>query len=490
MRHLKENLLVQFSVASFVVMAVIAVVIAIVLSNKIRSDAVDDLVDEAVGVSTGRLLSAIAPSDLEVPMTGQRYDEFHEFVQQSIVSERTARIKVVSVGPTEGTIIYSNDQPSVGKTFPPPKPLLRALRGETVPILRVPEGMAHAAETELGTLMEVVTPIIFPGTTEPQGVLAIYQFYGPTAQRIDNLRGWLFGSIGVGFVVLYAGLVTIVWRGWRTITRQRSRLESFNVELENLVQERTKDLQETQDRLIRSQRLAAIGELSGGVAHELRNPLGAIKNAAYYVKKKLRDSDLVQDNPKLGQFLEIMDAEIESSNQIITDLMDYSRVNPPSRAPTGLETVVDAALSRMQLSGNLTVKKEFQPNLPMVSVDSEQIRRVISNLIKNADDAMGDGGDLTINGRASDGFVELQIRDTGNGISDADVGKVFDPLFTTKAKGIGLGLAMVKETVEKHKGTIGVTSRPGEGTTFSIRLPVHTGNGVDGVGDGEVHNGG
>ena len=489
MRHLKENLLVQFSVASFVVMAVIAVVIAIVLSNKIRSDAVDDLVDEAVGVSTGRLLSAIVPSDLEVPMTGERYDKFHEFVQQSLVSERTARIKVIRVGPKEGTIIYSNDQSSVGKTFPPPKPLLKALRGETVPILRVPEGVAHAAERELGTLMEVVTPITFPGTTEPQGVLAIYQFYEPTAQRIDNLRGWLFGSIGVGFVVLYAGLVTIVWGGWRTITRQRSRLESFNVELEDQVQERTKDLREAQERLVRSERLAAVGELSAGVAHELRNPLGAIKNAAYYINEKLKDSDLARDNARMRQFVEIMDEEIESSNQIITDLMDFSRVNPPTRSLASLETVIDNALSRIQVRESVTVKKDFEPNLPMVSIDSEQIRRSIANLVKNADDAMGGGGDLTINGRASDGFVELQIRDTGKGISDADVGKVFDPLFTTKAKGIGLGLAIVKETIEKHKGTIGVTSRPGEGTTFSIRLPVHTGNGTEGVGDGEVDNG-
>ena len=170
MSKLRENLLVQFSVVGFVVMVTVAVVLALVLSNIIRSNAIDDLVDEAVGTSKGRLLDVITPADFEAPMTAERYDRFHEFVQQSIVSERTARIKVVRVGPKEGTIIYSDDRSSVGKTFPPPTPLLKALRGETVPILRIPEDVAHAAERELGTLMEVVTPIIFPGTTEPPGV--------------------------------------------------------------------------------------------------------------------------------------------------------------------------------------------------------------------------------------------------------------------------------------------------------------------------------
>lgn len=228
MTSFKDNLVVQFSITSFGIMAVIAVVLAVVLSNKIRSDAIDDLVDEAVGASSGRLLNAITPADLDVPMTGERYDRFHEFVQQSLVSERTARIKVVRVGPNEGTIIYSNDQPSVGKTFSPPKPLLKALRGETVPILMAPEDVAHAAERDLGTLMEVVTPIIFPGTSEPQGAFEVYQYYAPTAQRIESVRRWLFASIGIGFVALYVPFLCIVWRAWTAVNRQRSALAETN----------------------------------------------------------------------------------------------------------------------------------------------------------------------------------------------------------------------------------------------------------------------
>jgi len=472
MRLVRENLVVQFSVLSFVVLAAIAVILSVVMSNKIESDAVDDLIDEAIGASSDRLLRVITPADLEVPMTGERYDSFHEFVQRSIVSERTARVKVVQVRPEEATVIYSDERKSVGKSFPPPPPLLNALAGTTTPVLEVPE-VGHEEERGLGQLLEVVTPIIFPGTNEPQGAFAIYQYYEPTAQRVSSLRIWLFGSIGIGFVFLYGSLVSIVWRGWGTIVRQRGQLESFNLELEKQVQDRNQELQEAQERLVRAERLAAIGELAAGVAHELRNPLGAVKNAVYYIRGRLQSSDWAQENPKVGEFLDVMDEEIASSDQIITDLMDFSRVTPPSVSPSDLETLVDLALERADLKESVSLVKDFEPDLPQVSVDGEQVRRVFVNLIKNADDAMPEGGVLILTGKSGDGTLELQVHDSGQGISEADLPKVFDPLFTTKAKGIGMGLAIVNQIVRRHEGTIGVTSKQGEGTTFTITLPVH-----------------
>ena len=224
MSLLRENLLVQFSVISFVVMAVIAVVIATTLSNKIRSDAVNDLVDEAVGASKGRLLSVLTPDDFNVPMTGARYDRFHEFVQQSIVSDRTARVKLWA---KDGTVIYSNDPTGVGERFPTKENLLKALRGENAIEIKIPKDIEHDRERYLGTLMEVYTPVTFPDTTEPQGSLEIYQYYAPTAQRIDALRRWTFWSLGIGFVTLYGSLVFIVWRGQTNIIRRRNQVEEF-----------------------------------------------------------------------------------------------------------------------------------------------------------------------------------------------------------------------------------------------------------------------
>ena len=218
MRRLRENLLLQFSVASFVVLAFVAVALAIILTNKIRSDAIDDLVNEAVGQSSGRLLRAITPADLEVPMTGERYDRFHKFVQQSIVSDRTARVKLWA---KDGTVIYSNDPTGVGEKFPAKENLLTALRGENAIEIKIPKDAENAREEYLGTLMEVYTPVIFPGTTEPQGAFEIYQYYAPTAQRIDSLRAWVFGSTSVGFL---ATKDRLHWPGLHSMAR----LENHN----------------------------------------------------------------------------------------------------------------------------------------------------------------------------------------------------------------------------------------------------------------------
>ena len=284
--------------------------------------------------------------------------------------------------------------------------------------------------------------------------------------ELNLLRWTVYVSVGGGFIILWVGLVWIVWGGWRTINNQQAVLLETNVDLRDAYQE----LRDAQERLVRSERLAAIGELSAGVAHDLRNPLGAIKNAAYYLKGKVKDSDLAQ-NPRITEFLAIMEEEVETSNEILMDLMEFARVNPPNRFPIRLQTVVDGALARTPMKENVKVETHFWPSLPQLLADGEQLRRVFGNLIKNADDAMPEGGTLTISGKTLDGFVELQFADTGEGISTPDLGRVMDPLFTTKAKGIGLGLSIVNMIVERHDGNLGVTSKEGEGTTITVRLP-------------------
>ena len=286
--------------------------------------------------------------------------------------------------------------------------------------------------------------------------------------NLSFLRWTTYVAVGGGFVILYGGLVTIVWRGWRTINNQQADLLETNVDLRTAYQE----LREAQARVVRTERLAAIGELSAGVAHDLRNPLGAIKNAAYYLRGKLKDSDAVAQNPRIDEFLEIMDEEIESSNQILVDLMDFARVNPPNPFPLQLEAVVDSALAQTNMNENVHVDKRFDPSLPQVMGDGEQLRRAFSNLLKNADQSMSQGGTVTITGREANGMVELRFTDTGEGIPEHNLARVMDPLFTTRAKGIGLGLAIVNMIIERHNGEISLESRQGEGTAFTIRLPL------------------
>ena len=288
---------------------------------------------------------------------------------------------------------------------------------------------------------------------------------------LNYLRWTTYVAVGGGFAILYGGLVSIVWRGWRTIdSQQRDLLDAYS-EVRGAYQE----VRDAQDKLVRAERLAAIGELAAEVAHDLRNPLGAIKNATFYLDGKLKDSELARTNPRIPQFLQIMDEEVDSSNQIITDLMDFARVNSPNRFPTRLDSVVSDALSRNPMKESVEVVTEFEPAMEQVLADGEQLNRAFSNLFRNADDAMPDGGTITVTGRAVDGFAEVRVGDTGDGISPQDLGRVMDPLFTTKAKGIGLGLAIVNMIVDRHQGTLNVESEQGIGTTFTMKLPLDGG---------------
>ena len=245
-------------------------------------------------------------------------------------------------------------------------------------------------------------------------------------------------------------------------------LRATNEEL----QAANEELREAQEQLIRSEKLAAIGKLAGGVGHELRNPLGAIKNAVYYIKGKLINSELAKTEPRMIEFLGIMDDEISSSNKIINDLLNFSRVVKLAVSPTEIRKVMEGALSYLTVPENIEVINKLDANLPEVEIDADQIRQVFVNIATNAIQAMPEGGKLTIDARKGDKFLEVAISDTGDGISEDAIGKIFDPLFTTRAKGIGFGLAVCKSIIERHKGAIEVESKVGEGATFTIKLPL------------------
>jgi signal transduction histidine kinase len=245
-------------------------------------------------------------------------------------------------------------------------------------------------------------------------------------------------------------------------------LRASNEELEATNEE----LRETHEQLIRSEKLAAIGQLAGGVGHELRNPLGAIKNAAYYIKGKIAKSEVGQQEPRVIEFLDIMDDEINSSNKIINDLLGFSRTGKPAVSPTRVEKVIDDAISHTLIPEHIELTKKLDADLPEIEIDTDQIRQVLVNVITNATQAMPEAGKLTIAASGKNNFLEVEVIDTGSGIAEEVLGKVFDPLFTTKAKGIGLGLAVCKSIIERHGGGIEVKSRVGKGTTFTIKLPL------------------
>ena len=245
-------------------------------------------------------------------------------------------------------------------------------------------------------------------------------------------------------------------------------LRAANEELQTANEE----LRETQEQLVRSEKLAVIGQLAGGVGHELRNPLGAIKNAVYYIKGKIAKSELGQKEPRVMEFLNIMDDEINSSNKIISDLLSFSRVGKPSVSLTRIEKVVEDALSHTPIPENIELLKKLDADLPEVEIDPDQIRQVLVNMITNAVQAIPEGGELTLAAGRRDNFLEVKVADTGYGIPKETLDKIFDPLFTTKAKGIGLGLAVCKAIIDRHQGQIEVESEVGKGTAFTVKLPL------------------
>lgn len=238
-------------------------------------------------------------------------------------------------------------------------------------------------------------------------------------------------------------------------------------ELEQKVEERTRALKEAQEELVKKEKLAVLGQLAGGVGHEIRNPLGVMKNSIYYLRLRLQDAD-----EKAKRHLSIMEREIAIANKITTDLLDFSRTKEPSRVSTNLNELVQETLAQYPVEPQIELRTALDPRLPPAMIDKDQIRQVFMNLILNAVQAMPQGGQLTVKSSVERGFVVVSFSDTGYGIPEENVGKIFQPLFTTKAKGLGLGLAVSKTLVEGNKGEIAVESQADGWTIFHVKFPI------------------
>lgn len=263
------------------------------------------------------------------------------------------------------------------------------------------------------------------------------------------------GGVGLALAVAIAGLGAVAFRNRRRTLDALDALEAKTVALE-----------EAQGELVRKARLAILGQLAGGVAHELRNPLGVIKNAAYYLRMVLPHEE------RVAKHLGLLDREVATANRIVTDLLDVARVRPPTRVPTDLGAVVREVLEQTPLPDNIAVELKQTGTNPPVHVDPEQIVQVLTNLITNAAQAMPGGGTLTVETSASAGRAQIAVADTGVGIPRESLEKIFQPLFTTKAKGIGLGLAVARGLAEANGGALTVESEPGRGSRFILGFPL------------------
>ncbi len=239
------------------------------------------------------------------------------------------------------------------------------------------------------------------------------------------------------------------------------------------IKEDEKEKEKTQRNLILTEKMAAIGKLTSGVAHEINNPLGGLLNCVYHFKR----GDLPLERQK--EYWQLMEDGIKRIQNTVTNLLEYAQTPHLERNPTDLHSIIDKSLSLLDYEiqkKKIVVIKEIQEGLPTLEVDKNQISQVFVNLFLNSIQAMEQGGILRITTGFDNGQLIIAISDTGKGIPEEILPKVFDPFFTTKGaeKGTGLGLWITQGIIERHGGTIQLSSQEEKGTTVEIRLPVQT----------------
>ena len=245
------------------------------------------------------------------------------------------------------------------------------------------------------------------------------------------------------------------------------KLKEYSERMEELVEERTQELSEANERLLRREKLAVLGQLAGGVGHELRNPLGVISNAVYFLRSTLAGAD-----EKTVEYLDILMEEVQNANKIIGDLLDMGRIRTPEREEVMLSSAINGVLQNIPCPENIEVHYETPEDEPAVFIDPAQLKQILNNLVENAYQAMPEGGELTLDVASEKDRIRLRVVDSGEGIPEENMTKIFEPLYTTKPRGIGLGLAISKDLVEANGGQIEVESIEERGTTFTVLLPV------------------
>ncbi len=245
-------------------------------------------------------------------------------------------------------------------------------------------------------------------------------------------------------------------------------LRHYALNLENMVAERTSALRAAQSQLVRSEKLASLGRLSAGIAHEVNNPLQAIRNCL-----ELAIEDVDSRRPVDRELLTVAEQDVQRIRRIVSRLLDFARPGSGEMAPVDVPELISEVLRLVEpqlAREQVVVSKQITPTRP-VRANEDQLKQVILNLILNAQQAMPGGGQLTIAVSQQGGEIHIRFTDTGVGISESDLGRIFDPFFSTKPDGSGLGLSVSYGIIEGHGGRIEVSSTIGQGTTFVVILP-------------------
>lgn len=364
--------------------------------------------------------------------------------------------------------------------------------GEPIMLMDTQQGMADPANvlarladphSAIALVYRSGEPILLPGNDDGSEIVARLERAGLSSAMVAPLRhhGRLLGMLGVA-VGDQRRLSDSDLRMLRSIGEQAAlavrnaqlyaELQSYAQTLEDKVEQRSRELQAAQAELIRAEKLAALGRMAAGIAHEVNNPLQPILNCL-----EVAIEDTENGERPDTEVLRVAEREVQRIKSIVSRLLDFARPSNSEPAAVDLQELINEVLlltaKQLERSG---VRVTTQLNYaPVISGNATQLKQVMLNLVLNAMEAMPDGGDLVIELYPERDGVVIRLQDTGVGMDEETVAQIFDPFYSTKREGTGLGLAVTYGIIEGHGGTIQVDSQPMQGTTFTIWLPAATG---------------
>jgi two-component system NtrC family sensor kinase len=457
-------------------------------------------------------LSETVKSSTKYDMLLNQRESVHRIINTIGQQEGIEKVRIFN---KDGAIIFSTDSLDIGRMVDKKTEACYACHAADQPLERLPISertrIFHAASPQ--RTLGIINPIYNePGCWQSgchahapdQKVLGVLDITMSLAEvdrgmAASQMRLLLFAVIAIAAVslMIYWLLKRIVVKPVEQIVAATARVATGdlnytialdkNDEIGALAQsfnDMTHQLAETQRQLFQSDKLASIGRLAAGVAHEINNPLTGVLTYSSYLLKR------ADGQPEIKDDLDVIVRETKRCREIVKGLLDFARQAPPEKRPANVHDIIAHALRIVQnqlASHHIEIKQRLHPELPMIEADANQIQQVLVNLLMNADDAMSEkGGVVTLATARTTGaaagvagfspereYVLIEVSDTGCGIAPKNLPKIFEPFFSTKGQnGHGLGLAVVWGIIEKHNGKITVESEVGKGTTFRILLPV------------------
>jgi two-component system, NtrC family, sensor histidine kinase HydH len=455
------RLVKYFTFSSLVIIFILSIILSMLNSHWARTKQKDDSEDYArlliENLNHQIFLQFALPVALKYGKIQLRNPEQFEHLDQVVRSTlHSFHVETVNIFDMNNTISYSFNQELIGKPNLGGSAYQKAMQGKFATEL-VQTGnfwkilIGFPSETKLVTFAPLRAEKPMSRLSGPiLGVIEIVQDMSEDTAKIFRFQMQIIISCMMVMSILFVVLIFVVKKG------------------EAIIQKRALEQIRLKEELGRAQRLSSLGEMVAGVSHEIRNPLGIIRSSAGLLKKKMEKLDPANTIP------DIIVEESERLNNIITDFLNYARPREPHFSKCKVEEVIDKNITYLatQLAENgCKVDTKVGDDLPEIMADSEMLYQAFLNIFINAIQAMPNGGKISVNVFPANGNVAIQIEDEGNGIEAEIMEQIWNPFFTTKEKGTGLGLGIVKNLIEAHSGNLDIENRPEGGARVTVQLP-------------------